>query len=246
MAASSCLSEIALAAGGEWRPYRLEKHINRATYVSQQGRYGRLERGIVPTNGTAYELKETLGEKCDVKYWRDHSIWELLRVGPIAQVQIDKALSSVRSNIKRYIWLDPPPLRNKLSQPIRLDISIDNIECIGKRHTLDSLITLFAFSREARSRGMLRQAYWAARESLGVFPYVMGKYPQLYICWKSIAQRAKKVIWQPEHSYTMEATLNVSLSDLELKIDAVKQESEKKGISFPPPDIVSRHNRFLD
>jgi hypothetical protein len=44
----------------------------------------------------------------------------------------------------------------------------------------------------------------------------------------------------------MEATLNVSLSDLELKIDAVKQESEKKGISFPPPDILSRHNRFLD
>ncbi|MES9993852.1 MAG: hypothetical protein ABW098_18030, partial [Candidatus Thiodiazotropha sp.] len=205
MITAACYAEIGLAAGPEWDPGRLEELIDGKDYGEFTGRYRRLFRGIVPNNESANFFETELDYKCNIVFWRDHPFWTLLVNHPITHKDIELALMSVKSNVRRYIWGESPR-RNKKTQTrgIRVIPSRESIEKIAKYKNLDSLIALVAYAREGRDSGILQEYVMSASHSLRIFPDVIARNPHLYICWKPLARRLKSLIWQPKPSFVLE------------------------------------------
>ena len=245
MVVSACFANIALAAGGEWQPVRLEEKIDGREYILQSGKYRRMAYGRVPRDSTAKELRQRLGPKCRIRQWRDWPFWKLLMMRPLTHQDIENALLSVSHGLKGLIWVDLPQrqhlhdTRYPRYEPTREDI--DEIATYKTKHGLCALVAL---AREARDQGILGIYIKCAQSSLEIFPQVVTQDPHLYICWKRLAKRLTQVIWQPKVTFSIEPRLiEKSLKTLPQQIRSLANEARERGIPLPPEDVVTRHNR---
>lgn len=244
MATYACYAEIAQAAGPEWDPTKLEVKIDKGKYGSYTNCYRRLLNGIAPGDKRAEILQNKYGNKCDIKIWRDHPFWPLLKLQPLTHKEIEDALLSINSNIKHNIWVDIPDkefietTRFPRYEPTNVDI-----ERIAKYKSWDALVTLVAYAREARDRSMTLIYYRSARQVRTIFPHVVTKYPQLYICWETLADRLTKIIWRPKLVFSSEPQIKVSLQDLRKEIKPLAETARKRGICLPPEEFITKHGQ---
>lgn len=237
----TCYAEIALAAN-EWSPYRLERNIDSAKSATKKQRYWRLLRGIVPQVGTVKEYERKLGDHCQILKWRDHPFWKLLKTKDLTHNDIYIALNSVRSNVYHHIWHDPP-MRDRWPNHrlVREKVDKQLIQHIAKYKNFDALLTLLAFAREGRDSGMGPQFATAALHSLEIFPYVVTRHPQLYICWKLLAARLIKLIWKPNPVFTKDISFNVSVASLGKKIRPLAIDARDRGIQLPTDNFMKKY-----
>lgn len=246
MTVSACYAEIALAAGGEWNPSRLEELIDESKYGDRTGRYRRMARGIVPRNKTASQIRGVLGDSCDILKWRDHLFWKLLMLRPLSQNETEEVLLSIRSNVTKHIWgSDPHDIKTQFRHA-RREPTRETIDAIANHRSFDALLALIAIARDARNRGILDTYYPCALTSLEVFPHVVGNTPQLYICWKAIAERLRRLVWEPNADFFIDVYADFNLHELEMEIQKVSEATMNNGVSFPPLDILERHNRIIE
>ena len=199
MVTAACYVEIALAAGGEWDPDKLEVLIDEKGYASHTGRYRRLFRGIVPSDQSALFVKLRLQNTCDLLKWRDHPFWKLLSNRPLTHLDIETALLTVTSNVKHYVWHRcSPPEASSTSRGVRIIPERELIERIVKYRNFDSLLTLVAYAREGRDSGLLQEYGMSSGSSLKIFPQVVARNPHLYVSWKPLAKRLNSLIWNPK------------------------------------------------
>lgn len=245
MVASACFAEIALAAG-EWNPTRLEELIEGRYYHEQTGKFRRMAGGVVPDDDTTIHVDVVFKGKCNVREWRDHPIWTLLDLYFIKHKDIESALQSggMNSEIWKYIWKSNDPPFVFIFPFERRQISQKDITQIARTRSLNSLMALLAIGREEMERSNRNTYYRASEKSLDIFPYVVGSTPQLYICWKPLMQRITHALWE---SFLSDPDKQVVIEPekIERKIHQARLNAEKRGVSFPPPDILERHNRII-
>lgn len=245
MAVSACFAEIALAAGGEWNPSRLEEKIHNRSCGDLTNCYWRMTRGIVPNNRTVDRLENLLEQSCQLLRWRDHPFWKLLMLQPLRHQDISAALLSIRSNIKRYLWVNPPDDGLTEGRAPRYEASKEFVDQIAMHRTFDALVALTALAREARDRGTIRPYYMCSLKSFEIFPHVVTKHPQLYISWKSLAMRLDKVIWNPKAASSYDPRPPIKRSNLSKQIKTLADAAVAKGIPLPPQETLRRHSRKI-
>jgi hypothetical protein len=247
MIGKACYTEVAMCAGGIWKPAKLEEKINGEMYLGPSGHFQRMRNGVLPSDKSAEErIHKKLDwskRKCQIELWRDHPFWKLLSLEPLTYIDTERALMSVRGKVKHRIWYEVPSQDNssELRYP-RLKPEKEDIEKIAEYKNFDALLTLIAFAREAHGTGMLQTYTIAAHHALEIFPDVMIKHPHLYISWKLLASRLKQLIWQPEPSFIFEMRHQVSLPQLRKRINALDELARKQGTPLPPKELIDRYN----
>lgn len=243
MSAATCLAEIALAAGGEWNPSRLEELIDGRAYGVQTGIYRRMARGYAPEDQTALRLGKHFNGACDIEEWRDHALWRLLSFTPLEPPEIEDVLFYLESDVRKHVWVENKhPYFNFLPQ-LRSEATKRTIDEIAKHRNLEALMVLIIFTREALERDMPKVYRWAAQKSLSIFPDVVGSNPRLYMCWRLMVKRLSELIWEPFRLADEVKVVNVDITALERKIRRIVQLARNDGISFPPDDLMNRHSR---
>lgn len=241
MVAAACYVEIALAADGEWDPDELEVLIDGKGYANRTGRYRRLFRAIVPIDKSALFVKLRVQNKCDLLKWRDHPFWKLLSTRSLTHSDIERALMTVTSNVKHYVWVPYRTNENATSiRRVRPLPDRESIKKIAKYRNFDALLTLVAFAREGRDSGMLQEYGMSAGESLKIFPDVIARSPHLYIRWKPLAKRLNALIWNPKQNFDVELKREFSLPLLDKKIEKLVDQARNRGTCFPPKELMER------
>lgn len=75
---------------------------------------------------------------------------------------------------------------------------------------------------------------------------MVGNTPQLYICWKAIAERLRRLVWEPKATFFIDVYADFNLSELEKEILRISEETSSKGTEFPPLEILERHNCIIE
>lgn len=243
LAASACFAEAAIALGGEWNPTRLEEEVFGRFDTEQTGIFRRMGRGYIANDTTAQRLKSHTYGKCDIAKWRDLPYWILLSKKPVSSEQIQKALTAVSSPVWRLIWDNTPPPYLTDFQYSRREVTEESIKAIAACKNMDALFALIALAREARDRGMNDQYVQASYQSEEIFPNAIGETPHLYLTWKLLAARLRKIMWDPTGIRAPSPNAELDIDGLDAQITHAVWCAKQDGTIFPPREIVDLHNR---
>ena len=246
MATSSVFAEVAIAAGGEWIPSRLEKQLFRRDYAEQRGTFRRMARGIAPNDNTAIKLQGLFKGKCEIKKWRDHVFWKLLCKTPVEQKDIEALLLSVGDDVWQYIWKNEAPFYPPDVEYTRVEPELSVFTNIANVASLDAFIALIALARELMDHGMHTLSLLASLEAREIFTHVISKTPHLYICWKPLAYRLQGLFWERTCGVDPHPEDLIDFEEMEDEIWQLVRSASKEGISFPPRNILERHNRIIE
>lgn len=242
---ATCYAEVALAADGEWNPTALESKVEGKAYWEQSGRFRRLAKGIVPRDKTAKHLQQLSDGRCDITWWRDHPFWQLLTTRQPTHQDIYAALLSVTSNVKHYLWLNPPRPDKVIDyRLVRITPKKEDIVKIAKYKNFDALVALVAFAREGFGSGMLQESTVASIHLRKIFPEVVARTPHLYLIWPNLATRLKKIIWKAKTGFEIELKLDVSTQKIRQRVLDARDAAISRGISLPPEPVVSHFQKL--
>ena len=181
--------------------------------------------------------------QCDTLGWRNHPIWSLLQSREPSKEAINKALRSIKGDINNYIWLDPECTESSVTSQ-RYPVDIDLIKCIAKEKNLESLITLTAFAREARSNKNLLASSQCAHYLKNVFPRTICSTPHLYIHWPSLLKIYQQKIWDVPESTSSTPWIPIDIESLITEIECESQLALEKGIPLPPEKTLKEMHEF--
>lgn len=240
LAGSAVFAEAAICAGNVWDPGALEELIHmRSSSSTRTNIFRKMYSRSVPEESTCKLIDRSLTQvsnpqiQCNTLSWRNHPIWPLLQSREPDKVSIDTALRSVKSDINNYIWLDPECTESSVTSQ-RYPIDIDLIQRISKEKNLESLITLTACAREARSNKNLLASSQCAHYLKDVFPRAICSTPHLYIRWPSLLEIYRQRIWTVPESTSSTPWIPIDFESLITEIECESRIALEKGVPLPP------------
>lgn len=240
---ASCFVEIALALNGCWSSEELEGKIDgKGVYADggndSAGTYRKMLAGVVPDNEKVRHIEKALEKNTQLRYWRDHPYWFLLSSTEVSYASILAALNSVTGSIRQHVW-DEYFLSSLDRNSARQDFDLSAVKSVSKYCNFDALIILTAWTVEAKAQRSLRNAYWGAKYSRGIFASVIVSSPHLVIRWKSLVNLYLEKIWSPPVVSESIPWFSVTKAEIYSEIETALALARKTNDKLPPLNLIN-------
>lgn len=225
---TACFAALATHFGVS-SPRRLEELINNRMYVTRAGdrtspgTYLKWKRdGAYPSNEIIEKILQLTLRSVNLYFWRDHKLWDALRLFPEFLVSPREYIESLPSGIQEV--LKGEPAENDVYSHPRFCTSDQQVLRLRDIRSLDAFVALLFLSRYEQRPEITKPNFLPAICLMEIFPYVIHQHPQLRFDWERLFICTKRILFRHEFACSKEHV------EAELK----KLAESGQGIFSPP------------